>query len=123
MSSNVLALTLLAACTVGDAPDHPMPWGADGHEMAAAAAVGVLPGDLPAFFRDAAGQLEYLNPEPDRWRERELREMDEAWSYDHYIDLENVEHIPGALDAEDRFRYLRALYDAGVARPERDGGH
>ena len=62
----------------------------------------------------------YLNPEPDRWRSRPLREMDQAWSYDHYIDLENVP--PEALDAPDRFVFLKELYDAGLARPERDAG-
>lgn len=95
-------------------------WGADGHQMAGRAAAETLPGEVPAFFRDAADQLAYLNPEPDRWRNRALREMDEAWSYDHYVDLENLP--PGAVDAPDRWVYLKALYDAGIERPERDGG-
>jgi hypothetical protein len=111
---------LLAFLAADPAEPEARRWGWLGHEMAAAAATSVLPQELPAFFRDAGEQLVYLNPEPDRWRERDLREMDQAFAYDHYIDLENLP--PGALDAPDRFRYLKALYDAGLEQPERDGG-
>lgn len=96
------------------------PWGTKGHEMAARAAIETMPLSMPAFFRDAADQLIYLGPEPDRWRVRSAPEMDQAWNYDHYIDLENVPE--GALDAPDRFVYLRRLYEAGLDRPERDAG-
>ena len=75
---------------------------------------------MPGFFLDAGDELVYLNPEPDRWRVQESVEMNEAFAYDHYIDLENVPD--GALDAPDRFSYLRLLYEAGLERPERDGG-
>jgi hypothetical protein len=88
--------------------------------MAATAAVDHLPPDLPSFFLQAGDQLVYLDPEPDRWRSRELREMDQAWSYDHYIDLENVPE--GALDAPDRYAFIRALHEAGIERPEADVG-
>lgn len=101
--------------------------------MAARAAAEGLPHEVPGFFRRAGAQLAYLNPEPDRWRERALAEMDQAWSYDHYIDLENVvadvsalaDPNPasiGALGAGNRFEYLRRLYQLGMERPERDGG-
>jgi hypothetical protein len=75
---------------------------------------------MPAFFRKAGEQLEFLGPEPDRWYSDELEEMDEAWRYDHFIDLENVP--PGALDEPDRFRFLEALEDAGVDRPHETVG-
>ena len=68
--------------------------------MAARTATTALPSAMPAFFRGAADQLVYLDSEPDRWRNFELREMDQAWSYDHYVDLENVPD--GALDTPDR---------------------
>ena len=88
--------------------------------MAARAAVEGIPRDMPHFFRAAGDALVYLNPEPDRWRSRALREMDQALSYDHYIDLENV---PGpALDASDRYAFMRELRRAGMERPERDAG-
>ena len=95
-------------------------WGSDGHRMAARAATGILPAEMPTFFREAGGQLEYLSPEPDRWRNGDLREMDEAWKYDHYIDLENVP--PGALDAADRYEFLAELFEAGIERPQQNVG-
>lgn len=96
------------------------PWGAGGHRMAARAAVSVLPEEVPPFFREADEQLVYLNPEPDRWRVAEHEEMDQAFAYDHYIDMENVPQ--GALDASNRFEFLRILYAAGIPQPERDVG-
>jgi hypothetical protein len=102
------------------ASPSPVPWGSEGHVMSTRAAVGNLPRAMPLFFRNAGPQLEYLSPEPDRWRTSALREMDEAWKYDHYIDLENVP--PGALDAPDRFEFIKALLEAGVQRPQQDVG-
>ncbi len=99
---------------------HAPPWGAGGHRMAARAAVSALPEQIPAFFREAGEQLVYLNPEPDRWRVSEHEEMDQAFAYDHYIDLENVPQ--GALDAPNRFVFLSILYDAGIPQPERAVG-
>ena len=117
----VLATPLLVVPATGPSHVTPAaPWGADGHEMAARAAHAALPDRMPDFFRDAGERLAYLNPEPDRWRIREMRAMDQAWSYDHYIDLERVPE--GAFDAADRFVFLRALYDAGIERPEADVG-
>ena len=56
----------------------PIRWGADGHKMATRAAHGTLPTAMPAFFREAGAQLEYLSPEPDRWQNGGPTEMDEA---------------------------------------------
>ncbi len=95
-------------------------WGADGHRMATRAAHGILPAAMPVFFQEAGAQLEYLSPEPDRWRNGALREMDEAWKYDHYIDLENVP--PGALQASDRFEFIAVLFEAEIERPQQTVG-
>jgi hypothetical protein len=119
------ALTALTATllTVPPALAGPAPaflWGQKGHQMVADGALRGLPADMPAFFLDAGPQLRYLNPEPDRWRDATSVAMNEAFRYDHYVDLENLP--PGALDAPDRFVYLRALYAAGLDRPERDAG-
>jgi hypothetical protein len=94
----------------------PVPWGAEGHHIVTRAAGSHLPAELPAFFRNAGHQLEYLGPEPDRWRSRQLKEMDDAWEFDHYIDLENVPQ--GALEASDRYEFIAALYAAGIDRPQ-----
>ena len=118
------AAVTLAAVTLATAPVLAAAadgfWGDSGHRMVAAAAAAGLPDDVPAFFRDAAPQLAWLNPEPDRWRDREAREMDEAYKYDHYIDLEALP--AGALDAADRYEFIEALYRAGVEEPEQAAG-
>ena len=112
-----VGLLLVAATTAGASA---VLWGASGHAMVASAAVEGVPSDMPDFFPTAAPRLAWLNPEPDRWRERESMEMDEAFKYDHYIDLENVP--AGALEAPDRWEYLERLYAAGLEEPEQAAG-
>jgi hypothetical protein len=120
----IILLSGLLLGPLAAVPDPvPLPvWGADGHRMATRAAVRGLPREVPAFFRDAGEDLAWLGPEPDRWRVRGLREMDEAWQYDHYIDLENVPAGSRAPYAPHRFAFLRELWEEGVDRPERDVG-
>ena len=113
--STAVTPVLAAAALAGAAPNRPtapLPWGLIGHQMAARAAHQVLPSDMPAFFREAGDQLVYLDPEPDRWRNGDLTEMDQAWSYDHYIDLEN---IPDGAPC--RARPLRVLEGTLRRRP------
>jgi hypothetical protein len=90
-------------------------WGGHGHHIAALVAVRTLPDSMPAFFRAAAEQLAYLNPEPDRWRDRTENRSDPAMGAvhtpEHYIDFELVPE--GALDSENRFDYVIALARAG----------
>jgi hypothetical protein len=88
--------------------------------MSGLAAATNLPAEMPQFFRDAREQLGYLNYEPDRWRNGRLPEMDDAFEYDHFLDLENVP--PNALEARDRFQYLLLMARAGLAEPQREGG-
>jgi hypothetical protein len=98
-------------------PAATAPWGSHGHEMAARAALETLPEGMPPFFFEGADQLIWLNPEPDRWRDRRYPEMDRAFQYDHYLDLEN---IPGTIleESTDRWDFFRRLMEAGVERPE-----
>ncbi|MGD8361700.1 MAG: hypothetical protein PVJ04_09735 [Gemmatimonadota bacterium] len=109
-------MILIASLAASTGTPLPLPWGAEGHHIVTRAAVSHLPAEMPAFFRSAGHQLEYLGPEPDRWRSRELKEMDDAWEFDHYIDLENVPQ--GALEASDRYEFIAALYAAGIHRPQ-----
>jgi hypothetical protein len=92
-------------------------WGAVGHKLIGAAAAAALPPAMPAFFRDAADELSYLDPEPDRWRDKVESAldpaMDGAFAADHYIDLERIP--AGALAARNRFDYLDSLRKAGVS--------
>jgi hypothetical protein len=104
-----MKLPLLALALLGH-------WGEVGHRLIGAAAAAALPAEMPGFFRVAADQLSYLNPEPDRWRSRAERTldpaMDDATAPEHYIDMERVP--AGALDARDRFAYLDSLRAHGV---------
>ncbi len=113
-------ITFIAFVLVLAAAGGAAAWGAAGHDMVARVAVEGLPASMPGFFTRAADHLAYLGPEPDRWRSDELSVMDEAWKYDHYIDIENVP--AGALDAADRFDYLAIVYDADLDDPVRDTG-
>jgi hypothetical protein len=90
----------------------PVRWGDHGHRISGRVAAERLPPGMPAFFRSAAGELEYLNPEPDRWRGDSLPEMRGAYRYDHFIDLELLP--AGVLERADRFGYLAALQREGV---------
>lgn len=108
-------LTAITAVTVSVSA-----WGAHGHQLAGQAAVLALPDDVPGFFRSAAEQLSWLNPEPDRWRDRAERDADpalaDAFDPDHYIDMEIVP--TGALDAPNRYTYLAVVSSAGKTAAE-----
>ncbi|MCI0434188.1 MAG: hypothetical protein L0271_11215 [Gemmatimonadetes bacterium] len=95
-------------------------WGLAGHRITGLAAASTLPDVVPEFFRAAVDQLGWLNYEPDRWRADAMVEANEAFRYDHYVDLEHVS--PAARQARDRFEYLSILQRDGLARPARDGG-
>jgi hypothetical protein len=78
-----------------------------------------VPEAMPDFFRAAAAQLSYLNPEPDRWRERGERALDPAMDAahvsEHYI---NFEIVPAAaMRAPHRFAFQDSLRAAGVPVP------
>lgn len=103
-------------------PRRAVAWGDHGHTLTGRAAATNLPAELPKFFRDSAAQLAYLNPEPDRWRVESLREMWEAFRYDHYLDIEAAPQIATSTQYQDRFEYLAALHQAKVQEPERTVG-
>lgn len=89
--------------------------------MIGLAAAQKLPADMPAFFRAASMQLAYLNPEPDRWKDRAERALDPALEGGtgpgHYIDMDLVtpEVLKGALAAPHRFAYADSLRGGGAA--------
>ena len=95
-------------------------WGERGHYLTGQAAAARLPAAMPAFFRAAAAQLAYLNPEPDRWRDRSEFVMDpalgEGSAPDHFIDMELVppDRLNAALAAPNRYAYADTLRAAGV---------
>lgn len=106
---------LLVAAALLARPAALEAWGEHGHRLVGAAAVEALPPQMPAFFRRAGARLAYLNPEPDRWRERGERQLDAALdgatAPDHFVDLEMIpaDRRAGALAAPTRFAYADTL--------------
>ncbi len=90
-------------------------WGAHGHDLSGSAAAMKLPAETPKFLRNAANQLAYLNPEPDRWRSRDESNLDKALDSaaapDHFLDLELVP--APAFDAVNRYDFAAELIKAG----------
>jgi hypothetical protein len=113
-----IATTLLCLLIIAVALTHPLSdargWGPHGHEMSGRAAAMKLHEQMPKFFRNAVAQLSYLNPEPDRWRDRAESDldkaMDSAYAPDHFIDLELVP--PAAFDAVNRYDFTAELIKA-----------
>lgn len=93
-------------------------WGTDGHKMINRLAAQNLPADLPAFMRtpEAVSEIEYLGPEPDRWRSRAEPELSAEQAPDHFIDLELADLI-GTLP-RNRYEYIADLYAAGLTHPK-----
>ena len=114
----LVPLAVLAAAAV--TPSLGFAWGEVGHRLTAEAAALRMPAATPAFFRQAVGQLIYLNPEPDRWRDRAEHALDPALDGgtgpDHFIDVEMVQPavLTAALRAPDRYAYLDTLAAGGV---------
>ena len=104
-------------------------WGSKGHKIINRLAAQSLPADMPAFMRTAKAidEIEYLGPEPDRWRSRAEPELSASQAPDHFIDLEYADLI-GTLPRQ-RYQYIGDLYAyiashpdrANVLRPEKVG--
>ena len=118
--SRAVSVGLLAvACMV--TPVNLFAWGDVGHRLIGLAAAQQLPAEMPAFFRAAGQQLSYLNPEPDRWKDRAERTLDPALegstSPEHYIDMDLVPPavLRAALGAPNRYGFADTLRAAGAA--------
>ncbi len=104
---------MIATLTIN--PFDVIGWGPQGHEISGRAAVLKLPIEMPKFFRNSVNQLEYLNPEPDRWRDRVESNLDKAMDYaaapDHFLDLELVPEA--ATKALTRYDFVAEMIKAG----------
>ena len=101
-------------------PSSGFAWGSDGHRIINRLAVTNLPADAPAFLRSdaAVNEIEYLGPEPDRWRSRAEPELGNAQAPEHFLDLEPAD----ALGPLPRNRLdFEALVFAHNQRPEKIG--
>jgi len=113
LSASTLILTLLT-------PLSGFGWGNEGHRMINKLAASSLPADVPAFLHSesAISEIEYLGPEPDRWRSRAEPELNAAQAPEHFIDLE----LADALGPFPRNRLdFEALAFAHNQRPEKIG--
>ncbi len=119
--SLTLAAALAAAALLALPAGALYAWGERGHYLTGQAAAAALPAAMPAFFRAAAPELAYLNPEPDRWKDRGERKLDPAldaaYAADHFIDMELIPaaRMAGAMAAPDRYAYADTLRAIGVA--------
>lgn len=95
-------------------------WGSDGHRMINRLAITHLPEDFPAFIKSpqAIEEVEYLGPEPDRWRSPLEPELVNAQAPEHFLDLELADVI-GPLPPK-RFQFLAAAYAAQLTHPNLD---
>lgn len=93
-------------------------WGPDGHRIVNRLAAEKLPPEVPEFLRTpaAVSEIEYLGPEPDRWRSSNESELNAAQAPEHFIDLELADMI-GRLPRR-RYDYIAALYAAGLTHPD-----
>ncbi len=86
-------------------------WGSRAHEIINRVAFEMLPGEIPAFLhtRQALDEVEYLGPEPDRWRSPAEPELSASQAPEHFLDLEPADlAAPDGLPAE-RFDFIRDL--------------
>jgi hypothetical protein len=125
----VVALALVPLMTVQEG----FAWGADGHRLINRLAAANLPSDVPEFLRDkqAVETIEYLGPEPDRWKNRAEEDLSVTQSPDHFLDMEwadlaavacapGVDGCPASGKDLPRRRYdfIRAVEKAAAAHPE-----
>jgi hypothetical protein len=77
-----------------------------------------LPADMPAFLRTptAIDEIEYLGPEPDRWRSPAEPELSSEQAPEHFIDLEMADMV-GKLPRR-RYEFIADLYAQALMHPE-----
>jgi hypothetical protein len=112
-----------AACTLVVTLITPIPglaWGNEGHRLINKLAASNLPSDVPAFLRSEAaiGEIEYLGPEPDRWRSRAEPELEATQAPEHFLDLEPADAL-GPLPRK-RLDFEAVVFAHGQ-RPEKIG--
>ena len=121
-SSRIVRATLAVAGLICLATQPPAAraWGNEGHRLINRLAASTLPADVPAFLRSDAtvNEIEYLGPEPDRWRAPTEPELNAAQAPEHFIDLEPADAL-GPLPHR-RLDFEAKVFAAGE-RPEKIG--
>ena len=116
--SSALAVAGLA-CMLAQ-PPAAYGWGNRGHRMINRLAMTSLPAEVPAFLRspEAIAEIEYLGPEPDRWRSSTEPELEAAQAPEHFINLETADAL-GPLPHH-RLDFEAKVFASGQ-RPEKVG--
>jgi hypothetical protein len=116
--SSVVAATGLVCLILQPPTAHA--WGNEGHRLINRLAATSLPADVPAFLRsqEAVEEIEYLGPEPDRWRSAAEPELNAAQAPEHFIDLEPADAL-GPLPHR-RLDFEAKVFASGQ-RPEKIG--
>lgn len=119
-SPRLLALVLVTMACMVTQPISVHAWGNEGHRIINRLAASNLPPDVPPFLRsgDALNEIEYLGPEPDRWRSPAEPELNAAQAPEHFIDLEPADAL-GPLPHR-RLDFEAEVFAAGQ-RPEKIG--
>ena len=115
-----VTLSVIGLICVLAQPQIAEAWGNEGHLMINRLAVNTLPTSVPAFFRTAPAmnEIEYLGPEPDRWRSAAEPELSAAQAPEHFIDLEPADAL-GPLPHK-RLDFEAKVF-AAAQRPEKIG--
>src|SRR5579862_7200216 len=113
LSFSVAVTSLSFAVAVWGSAPVAHAWGNEGHRMVNRLAASNLPATVPAFLRSeaAVSEIEYLGPEPDRWRSPAEPELNAAQAPEHYIDLELADAL-GPLPHR-RFDFDALAFAAG----------
>lgn len=122
LSLRILRVALAVAGLVCIAAQPPIAraWEREGHRVINRLAVATLPASVPGFLRTeaAANEIDYLGPEPDRWRSPAEPELVAAQAPEHFIDMELADAL-GPLPHR-RLDFEAKVFAAGQ-RPEKIG--
>jgi hypothetical protein len=111
-SGTARLLVLAGAAWCAALPPAARAWGNEGHRLVNKLGASNLPADVPEFLRTQAAidEMEYLGPEPDRWRSAAEPELAAAQAPEHFIDMELADAL-GPLPRK-RFDFLAEVYAA-----------
>jgi hypothetical protein len=119
-STIALVLPVAVLSFVAAIPTTAHAWENLGHHMINRLAAKNLPPDVPDFLRTQAAidEIDYLGPEPDRWRSPAEPELNAAQAPEHFIDLELADKL-GPLPHK-RLDFEAEVFAANQ-RPEKIG--
>src|SRR5580698_10526794 len=117
---SVPALAVLGLVCWFAQPQAARAWGNGGHRLVNKLAASTRPPSVPAFLRSdaAVNEIEYLGPEPDRWRSPAEPELNKAQALEHFVDMEPADAL-GPLP-HNRLDFEAKVFASGD-RPEKVG--